>query len=119
MGNEKEKEGNEKLIHRKQRVCEQCECNVLTATTTSQMRPAEWGYSGKVELSYRFTQYRCLDCEEVVETKTVEIDWRDANKFDSKRFEKVIARAERRLELLTEMRDRAEKRLQATLTQEE
>jgi len=85
----------------KERRCGACECNLLVQQITDNI---------KAKVQCKWTRWFCHDCQEFVETKLVIVDWRDMGS-KSTDVAKLEKRCERRMQIITEMRDATEARL--------
>jgi len=90
----------------KERRCENCECNTLRQYQTTDTEAV---------VKWRIVQWFCHDCDDFVETKLVEIDWRNRKECNSERIMLIQARADRRLEQIQKMRALSFERLSRSI----
>tara|TARA_R110000803_G_scaffold107958_4_gene176147 strand:+ start:2194 stop:2541 length:348 start_codon:yes stop_codon:yes gene_type:complete len=86
----------------KQRRCEECECNLLIQQISDD--------KNTVKTQSKSTTWFCHDCQDTVETKLVVVDWR-VKESKSTSVDRLEKRCERRMQIITEMRDATEARL--------
>ena len=86
----------------KERACQDCECNLLVQQITDDKAT----HAGQC----KWTRWFCHDCQDFVETKLVVADWRNIGS-KSTEVSRLETRCERRMQIITEMRDATEARL--------
>jgi hypothetical protein len=85
----------------KERRCEKCECNTLRQYQATQEDSV---------INWRIVQWFCHDCNDYVETKLVEIDWRK-KECNSAEIIRTQLKADRRLETIQKMKQESFERL--------
>ena len=86
----------------KQRRCQECECNLLIQQISDD--------KNTVKTQSKNTTWFCHDCQDIVETELVVVDWR-VKESKSTSVDRLEKRCERRMQIITEMRDATEARL--------
>jgi hypothetical protein len=90
----------------KERRCKECGCNTLRQTQERETESV---------INWRNVMWYCLDCDELIETELVEINWRhkESNSTKLARLERQLARARQQIK---QMSDAADAKLRASLS---